>query len=943
MKIEPNYLYSANKINNKKQSFGQNAPAENTVDVQSQTVQGAAYPSPNLNVRLPISYSHTEDIKFTDDITAHCYKLANGQKVVIVPKDGPTIIKSYINTGSFNEPDNLRGISHFIEHNLFNGSVDLGEKVFFDEVNKMGADTNASTSFDKTDYFISSNLLDEADEEKQIQLHAGMILSPKFLLDKLEKEKKIVNEEINMCVSEDENLGFSQTIKNLFNIKSSSMDLIAGTTDNISSLTRDDVVNYFNNNYYPANMVTVITGEVEPQKTMELVSKYFNSTKAPVQNRHYEKMTPIDKSVRQDLISTKSDSDNTTIFLGFAGPENNNTKDKIYMRAVSYLAGGLYNSKFAPLEKKYGTYVNISPERLSSNPDEKSLIMVAANVSDDKSETLIKELYSTIYSLTQNPPTEEELTALKNTLKKSYNRVFESSASINNSIGTNMLNGNIEQLRDFNKIIDEMTAEDIMNTAKKYLDLNKAALTVVHPSFVQENNISNNYETAKNISFTGRNKKVPMDVAHIKTYKMGNNFEVICRDSNSNNVMYDFELKEKTWTPKKAAVSDILADIFENEGTLTRTTSQQNRFSDYYGIDSNITAGNYGLRLSAEFPAEHTKIALEFFNDKIKNAKIDAETFNAAVARLKDRYAQHEVSPYDKFDKIVYKDSPLAFSAKDKLESLKTITVDDVKDFYNEIFVKGAGTVAVTAPFSKHPGIKQDIFNSLNTYGKVRPKNIELVKHYEPVEKTVVCTDVHKKNSAKIVEGFVFKRSENMKDIAALNLLNTILGGSASSRLFTDLRETRHLAYSVNSGFGGLGDKGVFTLNITTSTENQETGKKTFDNVQKAIEGFNDNIKRITTEKVSEEELEAAKKQIKSILLTSSETNSDKNDMLNESHNSYYGIDFYNKEIEAVDAITADDIYNAARNIFLSKPIYSITATKDTLKANEEYLKSLEN
>ena len=182
-----------------------------------------------------------------------------------------------------------------------------------------------------------------------------------------------------------------------------------------------------------------------------------------------------------------------------------------------------------------------------------------------------------------------------------------------------------------------------------------------------------------------------------------------------------------------------------------------------------------------------------------------------------------------------------------------------------------------------------------------------------------------------------------MKDIAALNLLNTILGGSASSRLFTDLRETRHLAYSVNSGFGGLGDKGVFTLNITTSTENQETGKKTFDNVQKAIEGFNDNIKRITTEKVSEEELEAAKKQIKSILLTSSETNSDKNDMLNESHNSYYGIDFYNKEIEAVDAITADDIYNAARNIFLSKPIYSITATKDTLKANEEYLKSLEN
>ena len=53
--------------------------------------------------------------------------------------------------------------------------------------------------------------------------------------------------------------------------------------------------------------------------------------------------------------------------------------------------------------------------------------------------------------------------------------------------------------------------------------------------------------------------------------------------------------------------------------------------------------------------------------------------------------------------------------------------------------------------------------------------------------------------------------------------------------------------------------------------------------------------------------------------------------------------DFYNKKIEAINSITADDIYTAARHIFNSKPIYSITATKDTLKANEIYLKSLEN
>lgn len=53
----------------------------------------------------------------------------------------------------------------------------------------MGANTNASTSFSVTDYYISSNLLDDQDLENKIKLQAGMIQSPKFLLEKLDKEK----------------------------------------------------------------------------------------------------------------------------------------------------------------------------------------------------------------------------------------------------------------------------------------------------------------------------------------------------------------------------------------------------------------------------------------------------------------------------------------------------------------------------------------------------------------------------------------------------------------------------------------------------------------------------------------------------------------------------------------------------------------------------------
>ena len=125
-----------------------------------------------------------------ESTTVPLYKLENGQKVAIVPKKGPTVVKTYVNVGSMNEPDRVRGISHFIEHNLFNGSEGLEAGEFFDAVNKMGANTNASTGFAATDYYIASNLLKKNDLETEIKIHASMLETPKFAENMIAKEKK---------------------------------------------------------------------------------------------------------------------------------------------------------------------------------------------------------------------------------------------------------------------------------------------------------------------------------------------------------------------------------------------------------------------------------------------------------------------------------------------------------------------------------------------------------------------------------------------------------------------------------------------------------------------------------------------------------------------------------------------------------------------------------
>jgi predicted Zn-dependent peptidase len=216
-----------------------------------------------------------------------------------------------------------------------------------------------------------------------------------------------------------------------------------------------------------------------------------------------------------------------------------------------------------------------------------------------------------------------------------------------------------------------------------------------------------------------------------------------------------------------------------------------------------------------------------------------------------------------------------------------------------------------------------------------------LAKLYKPNEQIEVLTDVNKKNQAHIIEGFKFKQNGNIKDDVTISLLESILGGSTSSRLFRDLREKRHLAYTVGAHVAPHGDSGVFTLDIKTTTENHESGEKTFDNLQKSIVGFNENIERIKTEKISEEELNNAKKFMKSGFLTSAETTSGKNSMLKDSVLSLYGADYMNEMFKLIDEISVDDIYNCANYVFAGKPVYSVTATQDTLNANKEFLDSL--
>ena len=202
------------------------------------------------------------------------FKLDNGQNVIIQEvKNNPIVtIDTWIKTGSINENDKNNGVSHFLEHLFFKGTTKHPTGEFDKILESKGAITNASTSKDFTHYYITipSKFFDLA-----LDMHADMLLNPLIPAKELEKERKVVLEEI----SKDEHLPNTICYENLVKMLYSKHPYkrkVIGEREIIENISRDEIMNYYNEFYSPANMVTIVVGDVNTQEALNKIKTAFS-------------------------------------------------------------------------------------------------------------------------------------------------------------------------------------------------------------------------------------------------------------------------------------------------------------------------------------------------------------------------------------------------------------------------------------------------------------------------------------------------------------------------------------------------------------------------------------------------------------------------------------------------------------------------------------------
>jgi len=212
-----------------------------------------------------------------EDVKVH--KLDNGLKVLLVEDHNiPSVsLYTFFRVGSRNERPGLTGVSHFIEHMMFNGTPKVGPGEFDRRMEFRGGSNNAFTSDDMTGY---TDWFPPAALEAMIEMEADRIQGLALVPEVFESERGVIASERRLGVENDNDAILNENVRATAIMAHPYHWDVIGWMSDILSWRRDEVMAYYRTYYAPGNAVLIVVGDIDPAKTLGLIRKYYGPIQA---------------------------------------------------------------------------------------------------------------------------------------------------------------------------------------------------------------------------------------------------------------------------------------------------------------------------------------------------------------------------------------------------------------------------------------------------------------------------------------------------------------------------------------------------------------------------------------------------------------------------------------------------------------------------------------
>ena len=833
--------------------------------------------------------------------------LPNGMTVILRENHAAPVvsIQAWVNTGSTREGPGEEGIAHMLEHMFFKGTESRGVGEIASEVEASGGHINAYTSWDQTVYFINiaSSFMD-----KGIDILADVLQSATFDADEMEKEKLVVLEEVRRSDDMPARKLGKAFFREAYAVHPYGRPVI-GYEETVQEFTRDTLVNFYRRWYVPENIVWVMAGDFDIDKTLPLLERRLSQLpRRPVPVRVEVREPP---QTAPSIFVMHEDTQQAHVEIGFHIPGIADPDVPALDLLAQVLGHGESSRLYSAFRRKDRVVHSIGA--YSMTPRDPGLFTVSATLDANDVERVLPKIINMVLDSGFTPVTPEELNSSRTQIESDFIYQQETVQGQARELGFYMfMAGSLDFGERYLEEIRGVRAEDLQSVARTYLRPENMTVGIMLPNTdskpLKTNKILKNIckDYARLTSKQAREESSSQGNAARKILLANGATLIIKRNPavpivSMNAAFLGGLLSEDRETD---GIGNFTARML-TKGTTTRTAEQISREIEAMAGSVSGYSGRNSLGLSSQVLSEHFPAAFEIFTDVLLHPEFPEEyvekTRKDILAAIKSQQDSLMRVSINLFWETLYPCHPYGMNILGTPKTIERLGRPELRAYYAREAVASNLVLAVVGDVDVDETRKM-VEEALAPMPRAAaPFELPEIKCNEVPERKAEEVVSPDKLQAHILLG-ARGTSLGNRDRYVLDVLETVLS-SQGGRLFMELRDRQSLAYTVTAFNTPAYEPGAFAVYIATQPEN----------CHKAIEGIRKELQKIREKKVSPEELERAKNYLIGSQALTIQTNSSQAWLMALYQRYGLGYDDYLSYPDHIRKVTADQVRKAAR------------------------------
>lgn len=850
--------------------------------------------------------------------------LSNGLRIIVVPTDYPNIVALQIpvQVGSRNEIEpGKSGFAHFFEHMMFRGTEKYSSERYTEILKNAGADQNAYTNDDLTNYHITFS---KEDLETVLALEADRFKNLRYTQADFKTEAKAVLGEYNKNAS-NPLTKLIETQRNVAFKTHTYKHTTMGFIQDIESMPDqfDYSLAFFDRYYRPEKITIILAGDLQTDKTFQLVEKYWGDWQPgnyqPNIPSEPEPQGPIYEHVNWNTVTLP------WITVAFHGPAySENENDMAVMDIIAEIAF----SESAPIYQKLVIKEQKADQLFAYFPDRTDpyLLTVAARVKESADIAYVREEIQKAFAQMRNErPSEQRLHDIKARMKYAFAQRMDSSEAIASMLANSAFRSrDPESINRVYQLYNTIDTKVIRQKARDYFtDKRMVVVSLSHEPLAPD-----------------ANKPGSVDAFAKANYKKSTKIATVLQANHSPtiNIRLLFNIGASADPKGKEGLAQLTAAMITDAGSKNQS---------YEAIQKALypMAGSFTNQVDKEMTVfmgethiDNLNAYYEIITEQLLNPGWDEQDFKRVKTNLINTIAvslrqnNDEELGKEMLYEALYHDHPYGHLNTGHINSLGKLNLDDLKAFYKN-YTRERLLLGLAGNFPEE--FLQKIKHDLEGLPAGKSINIKIPKAKELHGRHTLIVQKETRSTA-ISFGFPININRSHPDFAGVWLARSYLGEhrSTNSHLFKRIREIRGMNYG-DYAYIEYFPNGMFQFHPNPNLGRQQQifqiwirPVENIENAHFATRVALYELNKLINQGISQQDFEATRNYLLKFINILTKTQDRQLGYALDSD--YYGINDFNEHMsKALKKLTLKDVNRTIKKYLQTKDMQFIFVTKD--------------